>query len=219
MSNELDVKEKRSIMNMLGLCSGAQTPDPVAASGGPSDAASMELVEEYRSKIEASWFKSTIGIIETCRHCAEAEAKLTSEQRKCLYDRLPFDRSWFQKLVKIGRDVRLQSSDIVRLLPASATTIYALAKLQDDDLSAALKSGIVRPGMTRCDLTKWLNTRPDSGIGRKQAEWVRYAVVSLRMDMPEEDRTIANELLEGLQSLGADVRYHEDPRNERNHKR
>jgi hypothetical protein len=127
----------------LGLCPGAQAFS----------------VNEHAERITVAWNKSVHNIFEVARHCAYAQETLTREERKELIERLPFDRSRFDKLAKIGNDTRLQDSKILPLLSPHHTILADLTNLSDYELAVAVEAKVVHPKMKRRELTTWVRTR------------------------------------------------------------
>jgi hypothetical protein len=78
---------------------------PAVASGASVDGGvftgEQSLVEQFAGKILTCWHKSTAGILELARACADADSKLPLPAKKALIGRLPFDRSTFAKLVEL----------------------------------------------------------------------------------------------------------------------
>jgi hypothetical protein len=83
--------------------------------------------------------------------CAEADRQLSRSQKRFLLEELPFHRSIFSKLAKIGRTEHLYDAEVLPRLPASYSTIHELSKLKPRAFKAALDGGIVRPDMHRRD--------------------------------------------------------------------
>ena len=124
-----------------------------------------QSVDEYAELISPAWQKSLDATFEVCKLCADADQNLDDAKKKELIARLPFDRTRFVKLAKIGRDQRLQDPQIRPLLPHHHTTLYQLAGLNDHELAAAVEAKIVRPNMKRAELTDWVKNSPRTWVG------------------------------------------------------
>ena len=97
--------------------------------------------------------------METARLCAEAEKKLTTDQKNKLFRDLDFNKATFSKLAKIGSQPQLQTDAVRSLLPPNYTVVYEVAKLPESDLRTAIKEGVITPKMSRGDLDAWLERR------------------------------------------------------------
>ena len=95
-------------------------------------------------------------MLETARLCAEAEKKLTTDQKNKLFRDLDFNKATFSKLAKIGSQPQLQTDAVRSLLPPNYTIVYEVAKLPESDLRVAIKEGVISPKMSRGDLTPGL---------------------------------------------------------------
>jgi hypothetical protein len=220
MSGNTKNQEMKPGKSVFRLFTGAQNKTSSTALIDLSGAAPGASAEAYAARIKPAWYKQVDSIIEICKICAEANARLKSSEKKHLYSLLPFGRPTFAKLAGVGADARLQSPDILPFLPSSISTMYELAKLDDNDLLAAKKATVVRPDLTRQELMRWINTRRNPGKGHtKKANPAPYAIVRLPEDLSEDDRSVINAELESLEELGADVTYREDQEDERNYKR
>ena len=185
-----------SMLIGLGLCPGAQT----------------DLVREYAERIKAEWHKSTESIFEIARLCAEAKEKLDDDDKKELIERLPFERTRFSKLAKVGEDQRLQNPQILPLLPPHHTILADLTNLSDFELAAAVEAEVIHPRMKRARLTDWVNARR----GRPQTETRKPAMAvpkgHLAIRLPPAVDT-AQQFVDALSQLcadcGAEILYSE----------
>ena len=109
------------------------------------------LVDGFARRIGTSWHKTTEGIMEAARHCADADDQLTPAAKSALLARLPFGRSMFSKLAKVGRDPRL--GRVLDRLPASVSTIYELTLFDDAKFDAAREDGTIHRGLLRRQLS------------------------------------------------------------------
>ena len=108
------------------------------------------IVEDFASRIMKCWHRTTEGILELARVCADADQQLAGPAKQALIATLPFDRATFSKLVRIGNDPRLAT--IALRLPQSFSTLYELSKFDDIQFAAAIKSGAVHPAVTRSQI-------------------------------------------------------------------
>jgi hypothetical protein len=125
----------------------------------------MNSVACYAESIGESWRRSVEAIMEVARLCVEASERLTPQERRELVDRLPFSDTVFSKLTKIGKNERLQTPEVQRLLPPNWTIIYSLAALHKYELDQVIAARVVGPDMRRTDLDKWI--REERGVSGK----------------------------------------------------
>ena len=137
----------------------------------------QDTVASYVKAINASWHKSTDSILETAKVCADAEKKLSKDEKTKLFKDLVFSKATFSKLAKVGSEGRLLNEDVKPLLPPNYSILYAIAKLSEKDLRQAIKDGIISPNMSRADLEDWVAEQ--SGKGKKDDEKVDRVIATL----------------------------------------
>jgi hypothetical protein len=116
-------------------------------------------VRSYADRIDAHWQKLTASIMAVARVCAEANEALTANQKKELFKLLPFGHPTFSKLAQIGKDKRLQTAKVQKLLPPSFSAIYEATQLEDEDLKAAIKQEVITPKARRSDIEDFRRSR------------------------------------------------------------
>jgi hypothetical protein len=190
-----------------------QAPTPLFIHLGLGPGAQPLLVSDYAERITSAWHKSVDSVFEMSRLCAEADQRLDDDDKKELIARLPFDRTRFVKLTKIGRDQRLQEPQIRPLLPDHHTILYELAGLTDDELKAAVETKSIHPKMKRAELTTWVKTRRGQW-GRaddKDAEALPKGIhlaIRLPPNMPDDAvERFEGELLTLCEGHGVDIVY------------
>ena len=175
--------------------------------------ASLASIPDYAKLINASWHKTTESVLETARLCAEANNKLGTEGTKKLIQNLDFSLATFSKLLKIGQDNRLQAPKVKSLLPPNYTIVYQVAKLSPDDLTTAVKEGIITPKVSRADLDSWLAARKEKESA-EPAESKLRVIATLRVPSDYDDKKQAKleQILEKLKKeFGVDVERPRDP--------
>ena len=141
-------------------------------------------VEHYTKQIQASWHKTVESILETACLCAEANSNLTGSQKEQLFEHLPFNKSTFSKLAKIGDCSKLQEKPVLELLPPNYTIIYEAALLSDAQLESAIDEGVLSPEATRADLERW---RKEQKVGTAPPKVNRmFASIRLPINYPED---------------------------------
>jgi hypothetical protein len=132
------------------LCTGAQTEK--------TGTAELSRVTKYIDNIIKYWKKSA-DISAVASLCAGANKELSPAEKKEFYLKLPFDRTVFSKLARIGSDLRLHHEEIEKLLPANYSMQYEITKLTDDEMKAAIDQGIIHSRAKRADLLNWKRLR------------------------------------------------------------
>jgi Uncharacterized protein conserved in bacteria (DUF2057) len=108
------------------------------------------LVDKFAANISKCWHKSTEGILDLARACADADRNLPMPAKKALIAKLPFDRSTFAKLVGIGNDQRLASVSV--RLPQKYSVLYEMSKFDNTLFETAIKNGAIHPNVTRREI-------------------------------------------------------------------
>jgi hypothetical protein len=139
---------------------GAATQNNVNASAAGSPGEILEnteatSVDAYAANISAAWHRTVNAVMSTAQFCAQADARLSSEQKKELIGKLPFGEETFSKLVGIGNDLRLQQPEIQRQLPPYYTTIYLITTLDEDEFRLAVDLQVIHAEVTRSELEQW----------------------------------------------------------------
>jgi len=127
---------------------------------------------------------------------AAKEALAHGEFQLMVDAELPFSRSTAQRFMAIAQDGRLRNAAHATLLPADYTVLASLAGFDDKTFEKALQDGVIRPDLTRADLTRFksnqyvaANTALSDGCRVEDLEGLvadgkRYGVISA--DMPWE---------------------------------
>jgi hypothetical protein len=108
--------------------------------------------EEWADRISAAWRKVATHTIETGRLLIEAKGELAHGEWLEMRKRLPFGRSVTERLMAIAGHPVLAKTDHGPLLPASYQTLYALTKVPEPRLLAAIADGTITPRMERKDV-------------------------------------------------------------------
>jgi hypothetical protein len=114
-------------------------------------------VEAYAVNISAAWHRTVSAVMTTAQFCAQADARLTSLEKKELIGKLPFGEEAFSKLVGIGNDLRLRQPEIQQRLPPYYTTIYVITTFDDDEFRVAVDLQVIHAEVTRSELEQWRN--------------------------------------------------------------
>jgi hypothetical protein len=190
-----------------------QAPTPLSIHLGLCPGAQPLLVSEYAERITGAWHNSVDSVFEMSRLCAEADQGLNDDDKKELIARLPFDRTRFVKLAKVGRDQRLQDLQIRSLLPDHHTMLYELAGLTDNELKAAVETKIIHPAMKRAALTAWVKDRRGEELPTRDKDAAAlpkgiHSAIRLPPNMPDDAvERFEGELLTLCEAYGVDIIY------------
>lgn len=107
----------------------------------------------WTERIASAWQKTGDAWFETgCLLLAAKESLPHGKFGKMIRESLPFDRKWAHKLMSIAGDHRLTNVASRRHLPAEASTLYELTKLDDGTYALAEQRGLIRPDVTRKEI-------------------------------------------------------------------
>jgi hypothetical protein len=126
---------------------------------------------QWAQQIGECWRKSVAGIIQTGRLLREAHPLYGGAKRlnygewgymftDAVPDPLPFGQDYAAILMRIAENPILVDSDNCRKLPSAVSALYALARLPDDILKAAIQEGVITPKTTAAK-AKGLALLPD----------------------------------------------------------
>jgi N6-adenosine-specific RNA methylase IME4 len=144
--------ENAEAANRLGDGSGLVLQDRLGEQIEAVSTASPPLAQDnaanWAARIAASYRTAAESILATGRLIIEAKAALPRGAFDSMLETaLPFRRSAAYALIKIAEDQRIVQH--VGRLPASWGTLLELTKLSDDEFSARLDGGDIRPDMER----------------------------------------------------------------------
>jgi hypothetical protein len=108
--------------------------------------------EEWAERIRGKWQDNVKGIFAVGLELHNAREELgTAEFWKMTHERLRYADSTVRQLIQIGTSASLLSVDM-STLPAAWGTLYALARLTDEEFEQGIESGIIHAGMERKDV-------------------------------------------------------------------
>jgi hypothetical protein len=108
--------------------------------------------EQWAEIIQAAWQDSVKGIMDVGLKLSNSREELgTAEFWKMIREKLRYPGSTVRQLIQIGTDTRLMDVDM-STLPASWGTLYALARLTDQQFKRGLDTGIIHASMERKDV-------------------------------------------------------------------
>jgi hypothetical protein len=136
----------------------SDTAAPASAADFPGEIlenAEATSVDAYAVNISDAWHRTVDAVMTAAQRCAQADARLTPQQKKELIDKLPFGEETFSKLVRIGSDARLQRPEIQELLPPRYTIIYLITTLGLEEFEEAVQAKVIHAEQTRSGIEKW----------------------------------------------------------------
>jgi len=92
-------------------------------------------IEMLARQIGLRWHRSLKGIFEAARIAAHADATLKPADKKTLMQQIDMKKSYFSKLVQIGRDKRLHDPEVRKALTPNVSYIYKMTLASDEDIA------------------------------------------------------------------------------------
>jgi hypothetical protein len=160
------------------------------------------MIQKLAETINKVWRKTTEGVLDVARLCADAEDRLGTDEKKKLHAELDFDKATFSKLAKIGSHPQLQKEPVKQLLPPNYTVVYKVALLPEAELALAIKEGVINPGMTRAELDTWRSRHKDKAVSEVKEDSPKViATVQVPPDCDDKRLGALEKALEKLQAL------------------
>lgn len=153
---------------------------------------------EWADKILGAWRQSVEGIFEVGRLLIDAKAALLHGGFEIMVrDKLPFNKSAAERLMKLSRNPELTNPANLPVLPASWTTLYELSKFDEQKLRVAFDKRLIHPTTRGQDIPE-IAARVEGRRVRapaKPAPAPRSFFLDLRQALEPSE-------IEALQSLG-----------------
>jgi hypothetical protein len=128
------------------------------------------LIADYAAKIIEAGEPAVTSILDRGLWRAKADEKLPQGEQKKLVEQLPFDQSTFSRLVMIGKRRHDRLDAIKDQLMASYSTIYIIAKMEDEVFEEAMKvEGLISPRTKRNAIESWIWDRKAAKDAAKKA--------------------------------------------------
>jgi ParB family chromosome partitioning protein len=125
--------------------------------------------DQWALRISEAWQRAAIAIITTGRLLIEAKAALPHGEWQAMIESgdLPFnDVRTVERLMAIARNRNIVNPAHCAALPPSWYTLYQLSNLSDADFERGIASGLIRPDMTRGEISFCKGT-----LGTGENEW------------------------------------------------
>lgn len=103
--------------------------------------------------IEKDYGNSAREILQTCSLVAEYAQEHTPDQVKAFQERVEINPQVWLRLLALHRDERLKKH--LEKLPASYTTLYAIHRMSEQEVEAAVQQGVIHPGASSHSILKW----------------------------------------------------------------
>jgi hypothetical protein len=160
------------------------------------DAQKQKEIKAFVREYKAYAKKSAEGILGLARTIMRVEDELGSLYRKAFYEEvgLDHDPSKLAKLKKIGESLT-RFQPYLESLPNSWTTLYELARLQDEDFRRVAESGMMHPLATMKEI--------DAALGRSAEKGTPQFRVYVDLSLIGS-RSRQAEFVRKLQALAAD---------------
>lgn len=96
---------------------------------------------------------SAAEILETCALVAEYAQEHTPDQVKAFQEKVGINPQVWLRLLALHRDERLKKH--LEKLPTSYTTLYAIHRMNDEEVEAAVQQGVIHPKASSHAILSW----------------------------------------------------------------
>lgn len=158
---------------------------------------------QYAERINQSVKKTTLGFIETGKSCAEANEKLSPEEKKILHSQLNMDKFAFSTYVSIGKCEALEK--FATSLPAARTTLYLLTQLKEEEIKIGIAEGIITPNAPRQAIQNWISLRKGKSTSANDNQIVLRIIRPADFPAEREDN-LNSELKQVLERNGCKLK-------------
>jgi hypothetical protein len=110
----------------------------------------------YRLKIpliEKDYGNTAAEVLKTCALVAEYAQEHTPEQIKSFQEEVSINTQVWSRLIALHKDSRLKKH--LEQLPASYTALYAVSRMKDEEIEAAIQQGIIHPEASSHSILNW----------------------------------------------------------------
>lgn len=121
-------------------------------------------VQQWAEAIRSKWqnnVESIFGVARDLETAREELGRRSKEWVQLYRDELKFSKQVVSRLIAIAEDDHGNLSEVsYTILPASWSTLYALAKLRPEEFQAGVASGIIHAGMEQKDVAQLKPPKP-----------------------------------------------------------
>jgi len=140
--------------------------------------------------------KTATEVLTTASLVSEADSAWGPQEIQEFQTQAEMHPKVWEKLCSIARDARLKQVP-VESLPGTYTALYALVVLSDQEWSAALQQGIIRPSASSRSLLEWTRQQ------RLQEQGYRFEQVLRLIHSRELSKEEQGALIEGITEVAA----------------
>lgn len=103
--------------------------------------------------MEKDYGNSAREVLQTCALATEYAQEHTPDQIKAFQERVEINPQVWLRLLALHRDERLKK--YLEHLPASYTTLYAIHRMSDEEVEAAVQQGVIHPKASSLHILSW----------------------------------------------------------------
>jgi len=103
--------------------------------------------------IEKDYGNNAVEVLRTCSLVAEYASEHTPDQIKAFQENVGINPQVWLRLLALHRDERLKKH--LEHLPASYTTLYAIHRMKDEAINAAVQQGVIHPKASSHTILNW----------------------------------------------------------------
>ena len=103
--------------------------------------------------IEKDYGNNAVEVLRTCALVAEYAGEHTPDQNKAFQESVGINPQVWLRLLALHRDERLKKH--LEHLPASYTTLYAIHRMKDEAIDAAVQQGVIHPKASSHTILNW----------------------------------------------------------------
>ena len=103
--------------------------------------------------IEKDYGNTAAEVLRTCALVAEYVQEHTPEQVKAFQEEVGINPQVWSRLIALHKDSRLKKH--LEHLPSSYTALYAISRMQDEEVDASIQQGVIHPSASSHSILKW----------------------------------------------------------------
>jgi len=103
--------------------------------------------------IEKDYGRNAAEVLETCALVAEYAREHTPDQIKAFQEKVAINPQVWLRLLALHRDERLKKH--LEHLPPSYTALYAIHRMKDEEIEAAVQQGVITPRASSHTILSW----------------------------------------------------------------
>ena len=103
--------------------------------------------------IEKDYGNNAVEVLRTCALVAEYASEHTPDQIKAFQENVGINPQVWLRLLALHRDERLKKH--LEHLPTSYTALYAIHRMKDEEIDAAVQQGVIHPKASSYTILNW----------------------------------------------------------------